>query len=86
MRDGYLWNNIHRGKPKYSVKDHSHCHSGHRKTQADWPGIETGPPRYEAGDKNATAMARSLKMEFDLNYIYLKMQLEPRNKHTPSGL
>jgi len=48
---GYLWNNIHREKPNYSVKNHSHCYSSHHKTQADWPGIETGPPRYEAGDK-----------------------------------
>jgi len=81
---GYLWNNIHRGKPKYSVKNHSHCHSSHHKTQTDWPGIETGPPRYEAGDKNATAMVRSLKLEFDLIYRVSQEECARLRESVPS--
>jgi hypothetical protein len=28
----------------------SQCHFVHHKSHTDWPGIEPGPPRWEAGD------------------------------------
>jgi hypothetical protein len=31
-------------------KNLSQCHSVHHKSHMDWPGIETGPPRWEAAD------------------------------------
>jgi hypothetical protein len=31
-------------------KSLSHCHSVHNKSHVDWPGIESGPPRWAAGD------------------------------------
>jgi hypothetical protein len=46
----YRWNEIDRGKPKYSVKNLSECHLVHHKSHMDWTGIEPGPPRWEAGD------------------------------------
>jgi hypothetical protein len=41
----HRWNEINRGKPKYSGKNHSQCHSVHYKSYMDRPGIEPGPPR-----------------------------------------
>jgi hypothetical protein len=34
-----VWNEIDRGKPKYSGKNLSHCHFVHHKFHLDWPGI-----------------------------------------------
>jgi hypothetical protein len=45
----HRWNEIDRGKPKYSGKNLSQCHFVHRKSHMDWPGIEPGPPQWEAG-------------------------------------
>jgi hypothetical protein len=45
----HRWNEINRGKPKYSEKNLSQCHFVHYKSHMDWPGIEPGPPRWEAG-------------------------------------
>jgi hypothetical protein len=46
----HLWNEIDRGKPKYSERTLSQCHFVHHKSHKDWPGIKPGPPRWEAGD------------------------------------
>jgi hypothetical protein len=45
----HRWNEIDRGKPKYSGKNLSQCHFVHHKYHMDWPGIEPEPPRWEAG-------------------------------------
>jgi hypothetical protein len=45
----HRWNEIDRGKPKNSGKNLSQCHFVHNKSNMDWPGIEPGPPRWEAG-------------------------------------
>jgi hypothetical protein len=52
----HRWNETDRGKPKYSRKNLSQCHFVRHKSHMDLPGIETVPPRWEAGD---WAMARS---------------------------
>jgi hypothetical protein len=41
----HRWNEIDRGKPKYSGKNLSQCHFVHHKSHMDSPGIEPGPPR-----------------------------------------
>jgi hypothetical protein len=46
----YRWNEIDRGKPKYSGKNLSQFHFVHHKSRKDRPGIEPWPPRWEAGD------------------------------------
>jgi hypothetical protein len=46
----HRWNETDRGKPKYSGKNLSQCHFVYHKSRMDWPGIEPGPPRWEAGD------------------------------------
>jgi hypothetical protein len=49
------------GKPNNSEKNLSQCHSVHYKSHMDWPGRETGPPRWEAGDlSHGTARTRRL--------------------------
>jgi hypothetical protein len=46
----HRWNEIDRGKPKYSGKNLSQCHFVHNKSHMDWPGIESGPSLWEAGN------------------------------------
>jgi hypothetical protein len=55
------WNEIDRVKPKYSGKTFSPCHLVHHKYHMDWPGIETGPPRWGGRLLTAWAMARPQK-------------------------
>jgi hypothetical protein len=43
-----VWN--WQGKTEYSGKTMSQCYFVHHKSHMDWPGIEPGPPRWEAGD------------------------------------
>jgi hypothetical protein len=45
----HRWNEIDRGKPKYSGKNLSQCHFVHYKSHMNWPWIEPGPTRWEAG-------------------------------------
>jgi hypothetical protein len=42
----HRWNEIDRGKPKYSGKNLSQCHFVHRKSHMDRPGIELGASNY----------------------------------------
>jgi hypothetical protein len=44
------WNELDRGKPKYSEQDLSQCHFVHHKFHMDRPGIKPGLPRWEAGN------------------------------------
>jgi hypothetical protein len=46
----HRWNEIDRGKPKYSGKNLSQYHFVHHKYHMDRPGIESWCPRWEAGD------------------------------------
>jgi hypothetical protein len=45
----HRWNEIDKGKPKYSEKTLSQCHFVRHKSHMDWPGIEPGSPLWEAG-------------------------------------
>jgi hypothetical protein len=44
------WSDIDRGKSKYWDRNLSQCHFLHHKSHGNWPGIEPGPPRSEAGN------------------------------------
>jgi hypothetical protein len=44
----HRWNEIDRGKPKYSGKNLSQCPFVHYKSHMDW--IQPGSPQWEAGD------------------------------------
>ena len=66
----HRWHEIDRGKPKYSVKILSQCHFVHHKSHMSWPGIEPGPPRWEATRLAAWAMARPLLFKLRLSSRY----------------
>jgi hypothetical protein len=40
----HRWNEIDRGKPRYSGENLSQCHFVHHKSNTDRPGIEPVPP------------------------------------------
>jgi hypothetical protein len=42
------WNDTDRGKLKCWKKNLSYCHFIHHKSHMDWPGVEVGPPPWEA--------------------------------------
>jgi hypothetical protein len=46
----HKWNEIERGKLKYSGKNLSQCHYVRHKSHMDLAGIEPRPPRWEDGD------------------------------------
>ena len=51
MNTGHGWNDTDGGKMKYLDKQIlSQRHFFHYKSHINWPGIESEPPRWEAGD------------------------------------
>jgi hypothetical protein len=46
----HRWKEIDGEKPKYSEKNLSQWHFVNHKSHINRPEIETGPPRWEAGD------------------------------------
>jgi len=49
MRIDHCWNRADKEKSKHSEKTLSQCHRSHHKSHKDWPGIEMGPPGWQAG-------------------------------------
>jgi hypothetical protein len=64
----HRWNEIDRGKPKYSGKNLSQYHFVHHKSYMDWPGIEPGPPRWEAGHCLSHGTALNFKFQKYLHW------------------
>jgi hypothetical protein len=50
MNMEYRWNDNYREKLKYSEINLPQCHSVDHKSNMDWSGIETGPPRWQGCD------------------------------------
>jgi hypothetical protein len=48
LRMQHQWNYTNNGKPKHSKKTLSQCHFVQNKSHKDWPGIEPGPPGWDA--------------------------------------
>jgi hypothetical protein len=44
------WNDTDKGKPKNSEKNPSQYHFVHYKSHMDWPGRESGTPRWDSDD------------------------------------
>jgi hypothetical protein len=63
------YNDSYRGKPKYSEENVHLYLLSHDKSQFSWPGIETKPPRSEAGRLNHSPSW------YDNIYIYLFIYL-----------
>jgi len=50
-KDGALVEYSDRGKPKYSERNPSQCHSVHHMSHLDWSGIEHRPPQRETNNE-----------------------------------
>jgi hypothetical protein len=46
----HRWNTTDTRKSKYLEKSLSQCEFPHQKSHTDWPGIEPGPPQWQAHD------------------------------------
>jgi hypothetical protein len=57
---GRRWNDTAGGKPKYSEKSFFHCHFVYQKFRTDRPGLEPGPPRLRASDKQPEPLHKFL--------------------------
>jgi hypothetical protein len=68
---------IDRGKPKNSERNLSQCHLVHQKSHMDWPGLEPGPPRWEAGDQRPepkNEMLRKWGLRWRIEFIWLNTE------------
>jgi len=57
---GRRWNDTAGGKPKYSEKNFFHCYFVYQKFRTDRPGLEPGPPRLRASDKQPEPLHKFL--------------------------